>query len=342
MSRGWVEPQFTPSRVAAAGRRIRKGNPNEEDWQVLENWRRAHAYVLNTFQMRLRSVRARFGPQVQIAQRHKRKSTIVDKLSREPSMQLSNMHDIAGCRAICSSIGELQQFRDLFLNTRSKHVHSNRDSDRFDYIVNPKNSGYRGVHEVFEVCLDSDSGSKWNGLKVEIQFRTKAQHAWATAVETIDLLDGERAKFSQADSKLQRFFVVTSELIARTHEGCAGALADASDAELVSEFKSLDKELGILRRLGEAVSTKPKISKGRNTILIFHYGGEQRLEIKTYESITPAQQDYSELEQKMEGLADVVLVKAQHVEDLQRAFQNYFTDASDFVELVKMAHSSLN
>jgi ppGpp synthetase/RelA/SpoT-type nucleotidyltranferase len=341
MSRGWIEPQFTASRVAAAGRRIRKGNPTEEDWQVFENWRRAHAYVLNTFQMRLRNVRGRFGPQVQIAQRHKRKPTIVDKLSREPSMQLSKMHDIAGCRAICTSISELRQFRDLFLNTRSKHIHCNHNSDRFDYIANPKESGYRGVHEVFEVFLDSESGSRWNGLKVELQFRTKAQHAWATAVETIDLLDGERAKFSQADGKLQRFFVVTSELIARSHESLQGALVDINDKDLVKEFKSLDKELGILRRLGEAVSTKPRISKGRNTILIFHYGGDQRLEIKSYESITPAQQDYSELERKLEGLADVVLVKAQHAEDLQRAFQNYFTDASDFVELVKVAHSSL-
>jgi len=332
---------FTPSRVAAAGRRIRKGNPSEEDWQVLENWRRAHAYVLNTFQMRLRNVRGRFGHQVQIAQRHKRRPTIVDKLSREPNMQLSKMHDIAGCRAICTNTDELRQFRDLFLDTRSQHIHCNHDSDRFDYITNPKMSGYRGVHEVFEVCLDSESGSRWNGLKVEIQFRTKAQHAWATAVETIDLLNGERAKFSQADSKLQRFFVVASELIARAHEDCKGYLADETNTSLLREFKSLDRELGILRRLGEAVSTKPKITKGRNTILIFHYAGEKRLEIRSYESITPAQQDYSELEHRMEGLADVVLVKAQHADDLQRAFQNYFTDASDFVRLVKTAHSNL-
>jgi ppGpp synthetase/RelA/SpoT-type nucleotidyltranferase len=177
---GWVTPEYTKSRVAAAGRRIRKDAPTGEDWEVFENWRRAHAYVLNTFQMRLRNTRNRFEGDVQVAQRHKRRPTIVDKLAREPSMQLSTMHDIAGCRAICSSIEELYEFRETFLDTRSLHVHTNSD-DRFDYIENPKESGYRGIHDVFETKLQSESGARWNGLKVEIQFRTRAQHAWATA-----------------------------------------------------------------------------------------------------------------------------------------------------------------
>lgn len=297
--------------------------------------------MLNTFQMRLRNTRNRFKGEVQVAQRHKRRPTIIDKLQREPTMQLSTMHDIAGCRAICSSIDELERFRAAFLDTRSKHVHTNAETDRFDYIKNPKRSGYRGIHDVFETVLESKSGSQWNGLKVEIQFRTRAQHAWATAVETVDLLNGERAKFGQANPKLQQFFVVASELIARYVEKRQGSLKERKDADVANEFGNLNEELDIVRRLSGAVTSSPEIPRDRNTILIFHFEGNQGLEVQTFDSITPAQQRYSKLEQEMEGKADVVLVKAQNADDLRRAFQNYFTDAREFVQLTKEAYENM-
>jgi ppGpp synthetase/RelA/SpoT-type nucleotidyltranferase len=126
------------------------------------------------------------------------------------------MHDIAGCRAIFSDINSLNKFRELFLDTRAKHKHINSGDDRYNYIEKPKSSGYRGVHDVFETYLESGSGTSWNGLRVEVQFRTRAQHAWATAVETIDLLNGERAKFGEASPKLQRFFAISSELLSNS------------------------------------------------------------------------------------------------------------------------------
>ena len=195
-----------------------------------------------------RRCKDKHGGDIQVAQRNKRRPTIIDKLSREPSMQLPTMHDIAGCRAICSSVEELYSFRKTFLNTRALHKRNTLD-DKFDYIKNPKSSGYRGVHEVFETVLQSNSGSKWNGLKVEIQFRTRAQHAWATAVETIDLLNNERAKFGQADPKLQRFFAVSSELISRCIENTPGPLKELSNSGLALEFEQLNEALGIITAL---------------------------------------------------------------------------------------------
>jgi putative GTP pyrophosphokinase len=340
-STGWVTPRFSKNRVAKAGRRIRENNATPGDWDVLENWRRAHAYVLNTFQMRLRSTRTRFRGEVQVAQRHKRLPTIVDKLTREPGMRLDRMHDIAGCRAIFPDTNSLARFRKLFLETRAKHKHINAKDDRYDYIAKPKTSGYRGIHDVFETVLESDSGSAWNGLRVEVQFRTQAQHAWATAVETVDLLNGERAKFGQAGPKLQRFFAVASELMARAYESLPGPLPGLSNNDLAQEFDILDKELGIMERLTRAVSSNPPIPKGKNVLLVFYLKGDQRLDIQSYDSITPAQEAYARLEKELEGEADIVLVKAEHAEDLKRAFQNYFTDAKDFVHLVTNAAKKL-
>ena len=118
-------------------------------------------------------------------------------------------------------------------------------------------------------------------------------------------------------------------------------MAELSDSEVAREFGQLDKELGIVRRLGEAVASNPDIRKDRNTILVFHFEGETRLEIQTFDSITPAQKKYSELEAEMEGKADIVLVKSQHADDLRKAFQNYFTDSRDFVKLVTDAHENM-
>ncbi len=118
-------------------------------------------------------------------------------------------------------------------------------------------------------------------------------------------------------------------------------MVDLDSNALVTEFESLDRELGVVRRLSQAVATNPIIKRGRNTILIFHFSGHERLEIRSYGSILPAQEAYAELEEQLVGKADIVLVNAQHAEDLRRAFQNYFTDVQDFVNLVTEAHKEL-
>jgi ppGpp synthetase/RelA/SpoT-type nucleotidyltranferase len=107
-----TSPQFpggSKSRVNRAGDRIRAGEATAEDLSVVEDWRAAHRAVLNTFQAILRE-RARDAG-AKVAQRHKRRRTIVDKLSRLPSMNLSRMDDVAGCRLIFRRIKDLYDFR---------------------------------------------------------------------------------------------------------------------------------------------------------------------------------------------------------------------------------------
>jgi putative GTP pyrophosphokinase len=57
---------------------------------------------------------------------------------------------------------------------------------RYDYIAAPKETGYRSVHLIFKYRSQSSKHRAWNGLRVEIQLRSRLQHAWATAVETVD------------------------------------------------------------------------------------------------------------------------------------------------------------
>lgn len=336
----WIEPAFTNSRIKTAGKRIRLGTATGEDWEVFENHRRAHARTLNTHQIRLRRLGA--GLNFSVAQRLKRRPTIIDKLTREPNMQLSTMHDIAGCRVILNSLDDLFQYRNEMIDKRSKHVHVNKSSDHFDYIKNPKATGYRGIPEIFKTRTGRTDAKAWDDLLIEVQLRTKAQHAWATAVETVDLLNGERAKFGEADAQISRFFMLASEIIARAHEGRNSCLPQLTNKKVVSEFESLDTQLGIVKRLNEAVQQNPTLKKNRATILIFHFKNEFELEVRDFADLSGALPVYEFLERELSDKADVVLVRAEKVEDLRRSFQNYFSDANDFVDLINEGRNKLS
>ena len=108
-NRDSVYPGGSKSRVSRAGNAVRQGAATAEDLAVIDTWREAHRAVLNTFQAILRT-RTR-GTKVVVAQRHKRKKTIFDKLQRLPRMELARMDDIAGCRLIFPTIEDLYKFR---------------------------------------------------------------------------------------------------------------------------------------------------------------------------------------------------------------------------------------
>jgi ppGpp synthetase/RelA/SpoT-type nucleotidyltranferase len=182
MAEPFTYPGGSKSRVNRAGDNVRAGTPTDEDLATIEAWRAAHRAVLNTFQAILRN-RTR-GTGITVAQRHKRKRTIFDKLRRFQRMKLSRMDDVAGCRLIFRNTHDLYQFRSEFHKARFDHKHRN-DLDRYDYIKTPKETGYRGIHDVYEYDVRSEVGRALAGLYVEIQYRTLVQHAWATAVELI-------------------------------------------------------------------------------------------------------------------------------------------------------------
>ncbi|QDK34761.1 hypothetical protein DM450_0090 [Sphingomonas sp. IC081] len=84
------------------------------------------------------------------------------------------------------------------------------------FETDSKGTGYRGIHDVYKHfprgSVRSQEKKPWDGLLVEVQYRTRAQHAWATAVEISDLLDGERTKFELETSNRGRFFAIASEI----------------------------------------------------------------------------------------------------------------------------------
>jgi putative GTP pyrophosphokinase len=180
-----VEPRECPtkSQVNRAGRKLRKfleGFEGGGELSLADDidvdraldtvlaYRAAHQYPLGKATMGLRSMVNSEHCELEISQRLKRSGTILDKLLRQPTMQLANMQDIGGCRAVLNSIDEVRRVE--------RRLKKNRPPVRVsDYISAPKISGYRAVHVIVE----------YDGRMIEIQLRTRVMHEWAITVERL-------------------------------------------------------------------------------------------------------------------------------------------------------------
>lgn len=253
-------------------------------------------------------------------------------------MQLARMDDVAGCRLIFKSVKDVNKFRSTFHKARFNHKRRN-EPDKYNYIKVPKNTGYRGIHDVYEYDVNSLAGKDLAGLYIEIQYRTLVQHAWATTVEVIGFITESQPKFQQGDKRYEHAMALASEILARAHEGLNGPFPGKTDRELLKEFLALDAELSLLQTLGGLNQAKSEISDKRNTILIFSDKGD--LDVKSYRDATDALRALFELEKQMPH-SDIVLVRADSSAEVRLAFRNYFSDAREFIRLVVNACAKLS
>jgi len=133
--------------VNRAGQALRANTLTAGQAAVLETRRMAHRAVIHTFEALLRA-RAK-NKDVQVAQRLKRRRTIIDKLSRFPRMELARMDDVAGCRLIFPTIEALHEFREKVHRAKFKHI-LKTEKNKYDYIESPTPRGYRGIHDIYE------------------------------------------------------------------------------------------------------------------------------------------------------------------------------------------------
>ena len=88
------------SAVGRASKVVAKGVGTPEEIEsaraVLSNFRSAHAFPLNAVTVTVRQRALDVNPNAVVAQRLKRLPTILDKLTRIPTMSLTTMHDLGG------------------------------------------------------------------------------------------------------------------------------------------------------------------------------------------------------------------------------------------------------
>lgn len=324
-------PQYSANRASKAGDRISKNKEVPADWLVFENFRNSHSYILNTFRPTLINHISN-KKMVVFAQRLKRKNTIIDKLKSGRAKDYGKMHDLAGCRLVFKTIAELEKYRKKLHGARFKHKRIN--GEKYNYIDNPKTTGYRGIHDVYSYCVSSKGGQVYNGLLIEIQYRTIVQHAWATAVEISDFLNKSRVKFEAgADPKREQFFILASELLARHFEDLLGPQPQLEIEDIKQQLISLEHELNIIGGLKKLHKEKIDLPTSKNIVLHF---GKEKLTAKGFRSTTLAL-DYRDLLEGKYPEDDIVYVRGNNSNHIKSAFRNYFRDSKEFVSYIEEA-----
>lgn len=94
-------------------------------------------------------------------------------------MKLGRMQDIGSLRAIVDSVPNVRKLEEGYRNSHFKHILTSSKN----YIDKPKKDGHRSIHLIYKYA--NKSVPIYDGISLELQLRTRLQHAWATAVETM-------------------------------------------------------------------------------------------------------------------------------------------------------------
>ena len=251
-------------------------------------------------------------------------------------MQLGRMDDVAGCRLIFPSIADLVAFRANVHKARFHHILRN-EKDKYDYITSPRSSGYRGIHDIYSYNANSVKSKHLSGLLIELQYRTKCQHAWATASELIGYATGSEPKFERGNPDYQRIMRLASEVIARSCENMRSSLPRLSDRAVVEEFTELDGALGVMDMF-RALNIPSVMVRGRSNAIFVFVEGE--LKIHGYDSARAAWKALLDFEAD-DDEKDIVFVCGDTPEDIRASFSNYFSDARSFVNMIDQGCKSL-
>ena len=336
----WAAPSYPRGAVNRAGRLLAQNGIVADPLvighalDVVNDWRSSHSFPLNTFQMTLRQRSASICSQPIVAQRLKRTPSIIAKLRRFPKMQLSRMQDVGGARAVLTDVAEVDRLRERYRRGRARHALVTEK----DYIREPKPSGYRGIHLVYR--YHSDRTAKYNGLQIELQLRTRLQHAWATAVETVGTFLGQALKSSEGERNWLRFFELVGSVFA-LHEGIPtgpGTPADraalVADARMAEQLLQAKNRLVMFRHVLHVIGEDPAMRQGAYFLLVIE-PDESRLTVWSYRrrELAAGIRQYQKEEKRIAGTTgDAVLVAADSLSSLRRAFPNYFGDTQTFVQ----------
>lgn len=338
----WPKPEYSKSKVNKAGNILRNYKRTYDEWlwatKVLNNWRSIHGYPVNTFQATLRNkLKAINASDALVAQRLKRTPSIISKLLRFKSMQLSRMQDIGGLRAVVNTSKNVRELRTTYDKSLSSRLFKHELVDEDDYISYPKDSGYRSLHLIYR--YHNDKVTDYNGLLIELQVRTQLQHTWATAVETMGTFLDHALKSSEGPEEWLNFFSLSGSAFARLEN--AKPVPGYETLSKVETFERVEAnaiKLDVRQRLNAFSVAANAISKNKQRgsyhlivlnaekkeVLIWSYGRDRLEEANLH---------YTKEEGRIAKgePIQVVLVAAGHIDNLQRAYPNYFLDTREFV-----------
>jgi ppGpp synthetase/RelA/SpoT-type nucleotidyltranferase len=332
--------------INAAGDALRLNalqNSTSETILVVSNWRSSHESAMKKVMTVLRRHARINNHSAIVSGRAKRLQSVAAKLNREQSMALSTMQDIAGCRAVLDTVENAEVFAKSIRGELTEKLSPLREIREKNYIDGPKADGYRSMH--FVVSYESPNAPGLRARRVEIQVRSLLQHRWATALEAVDLFTGQTLKNGGGDSRLRRFFAVSSSIFAHQERRPLVPGMSVSLRDLQKEMNYLATELRVVRKLQAWTSVIKGAFEGPKAHFVYSYLVEldvdkETTKISKYgpDSLQTAESDYLKAELNNNNLPsrNAVLVKAYSVAEVRKSFPGYYGDTKAFLQALQL------
>jgi ppGpp synthetase/RelA/SpoT-type nucleotidyltranferase len=158
---------LSKARIDRLGERLRGQVFGEAELRLLDEYRRTFGQAYDQVVAKVQQI---IGVPVS-GRPAKSTSSIIEKLDRE-SIRLSQVQDIAGCRAIVADLSQQ--------NRAVSAIVGEFDSVAIQDRREKPSHGYRAVHLIVRV----------DGKPIEVQVRTSLQHVWAEMSEKLaDTID---------------------------------------------------------------------------------------------------------------------------------------------------------
>jgi hypothetical protein len=266
-------------------------------------------------------------------------------------MELSQMQDIGGCRAVLRDIRQVIDLTKVYeqadLKIRRSKKRNKRPilSKKYDYITQPKEDGYRGIHLVYKYQSDSAKRKCFNGQRIEIQIRSKLQHVWATAVETAQIFTGQalKSKIKSAKESWLRFFALMGSAMADWEKQKIVPGTSDNKENRILELREIERQESILSDLGTWNAAIEQLGstrlQGAHAFLLKLDPTKGQLEVIAFsiDQLMKAQEQYMEVEKAYEDdpRVQVVLVSVDSIDALRRAYPNYYADTTEFIKAVE-------
>lgn len=304
--------------------------------KIVSDWRMTHLLPLREF---VESITAYFNSaDVHYAfysQRIKRMTSIIEKLRNNEStgMRLGGLQDIGGARFVFDSLDDLNKCQESLNAFVPEHFSLEKVND---YIAEPKDSGYRSIHYVYKY---HSSYADYDGLRIELQIRTRLEHSWAMAVETASLISRTSLKANIEDHSVWRdFFRLISAIFAQK-ENCPvlHRYADYTHEMYCNDYiQFLDKHklLDQLQALRVTVNDEGIFAGGNTGYCLLLINFKDKI-------VTPRQYDinqedaastmFIQTEQSLSADEAVILVSIEKMQELREAYPSYFLDTKEFI-----------
>ena len=331
--------KYSRNKINTAGKSLlagpETGFPFTDANLVVDDWRKLHMVPLEELVAEVTRTLADAGVTAAFSShRLKRMTSIVAKLRHNPDMGLGGLQDIGGARFVFEDIPSLLKAQQVMLSAQLQHFVADRAP--YDYVAQPKPSGYRSIHFAYKYISDNPD---YDGLRVELQLRTRLQHDWAMAVETAELISKSSLKASLGDENWLEFFKLCSAVFAQKENmPVAETYKDYTERDYCLRYAQLDQQFKFLDQLKALVSavkiTEEQTLKEGYAVILIQFA-EKRVQLRHFQTnqLDEATKYYSEVEKSVaDENSAVVLVSVSDMKELQEAYPSYFLNAGEFIQ----------